>query len=121
MRSPSAACAAGSVRARFRISGSLLGWPAGTCRTMPMAAGRSSGRRSTSVFSAATPPADAPMTITRYSGMVTRWDIHRERADERRALAAPVALRGHRPVVSRHDVLHDREAEAKTAMDAGAG
>src|SRR6185369_15209823 len=106
-------------RARFMISGSLLGCPAGTCRTTQIAAGKSSGSSSTSVFSADTPPAEAPITTTRWSGMVTCRDMHRQRAGEGRAMAAPFALRGHRPVVSQDDVLHDREAEAQTAVDAG--
>lgn len=63
--SPSTARPAGSGPARARMSGSIEGLSRDKCRTTKTAAGRFFGSARATLRSASTPPAEAPMTITR--------------------------------------------------------
>lgn len=87
--SPLFGCLTGSGVNLCRISGSMLGLSGLRCSTTHIAAEKSWGRASNSFFSASTPPADAPITITQLAGeefcrgvIAPRWWLCHSRANQ---------------------------------------
>src|ERR1041384_176191 len=129
IRSPSSACLAGSVPMRDSILGSRLVAYAGKCTVTNTAAGRSAGRCRTTVETASTPPADAPITMmsrigaplsaaecSGFVGLAGRRKSRALREPQRdpRPLADDTShehVAAHRP----RETAADREAEAAAA------